>query len=75
MAGSDGWGFSPERAGGGDLSQLDSHVLSAPWQDLASRTRGHFVSALLRSLHPLEDMVPAAPHLAAQAAHSCFRDN
>ena len=37
MAGSDGWGFSPERAGGGDLSQLDSHVLSAPWQDLASR--------------------------------------
>lgn len=57
------------------MSQLDSHVLSAPWQDLASRTRGHFVSALLRSLHPLEDMVPAAPHLAAQAAHSCFRDN
>lgn len=68
-------GFSSDRAGGGDLSQLDDHVSSAPWQDVASRTRGHFVSALLRNLHPLEDMMPTAPHLAAQAVHSCFGDN
>lgn len=65
-------GFSPERAGGGDSSQLDNHVASGPLQDLASRTRGHFVSAPLRNLHPLEDVVPAAPRLAAQAAAQLF---
>ena len=65
-------GFSPERAGGGDLSQLDNHVASGPLQDLASRTRVHFVSAPLGSLHPLEDMVPAAPRSAARAAAQLF---
>ena len=54
------------------MSQLDNHVASGPLQDLASRTRVHFVSAPLGSLHPLEDMVPAAPRSAAQAAAQLF---
>lgn len=33
---------------------------------------GSFVSAALRSLHPLEDIMPASPHLAAQAAAQLF---
>lgn len=38
------------------MSQLDSHVL-VPLGKTWPAGPGHFVSALLRSLHPLEDMV------------------
>jgi len=34
--------------------------------------RGSFVSAVLRSLHPLDDVVPASVHLAASAAAQMF---
>lgn len=34
--------------------------------------RGSFVSVVLRSLHPLDDIVPASVHLAASAAAQMF---
>lgn len=59
--------------GRGHLSQLCHPLWSAPLHESASQTPGgRFVSAPLRSLHPLEDCVPVSPHLAAEAAAQLF---
>lgn len=55
---------------------MQSFIECAPLQPFASigqqAARGSFVSAELRSLHPLEDVVPASLHLAGSAAAQLF---